>query len=48
MPWGPLLVLAVCGVFLNQLAFLKGLALTSPVAGGPLTLTHSLTSLMTV
>jgi drug/metabolite transporter (DMT)-like permease len=36
LPWGPLLVLAICGVFLNQLAFLKGLALTSPVVAGSL------------
>lgn len=36
LPWRSLLVLAISGVFLNQLAFLKGLALTSPVVAGAL------------
>ena len=38
VPWGPMSVLALLGVFLNQLFFLKGLALTSPVVAGALQL----------
>lgn len=36
LPWRPLVGLAILGVFLNQLVFLKGLALTSPVVAGAL------------
>ena len=36
LPWRSLVALAISGVFLNQLVFLKGLALTSPVVAGAL------------